>query len=88
MDPITVILLLLGLGAGGGIGFYVRNQQKSAEAAGVGFEARNYPESISLEQLQGVLAGLNADPRVNGIIIQRPLPVLTSTTPRLANDAR
>ena len=53
---------------------YVRNQQKSAEAAGVGFEARNYPESISLEQLQGVLAGLNADPRVNGIIIQRPLP--------------
>lgn len=53
---------------------YVRNQQKSAEAAGVAFEARNYPASISLEQLTGVLAGLNADPRVNGIIIQRPLP--------------
>lgn len=53
---------------------YVRNQQRSAEAAGVAFEARNYPETISLEQLTGVLAGLNADPRVNGIIIQRPLP--------------
>jgi len=53
---------------------YVRNQQKSAQAAGVAFEARNYPETISLEQLTGVLAGLNADPRVNGIIIQRPLP--------------
>ncbi|SOC15617.1 methylenetetrahydrofolate dehydrogenase (NADP+)/methenyltetrahydrofolate cyclohydrolase [Rhodobacter sp. JA431] len=53
---------------------YVRNQQKRAEAAGVGFEARNYPASISLEQLHGVLAGLNADPRINGIIIQRPLP--------------
>lgn len=53
---------------------YVRNQQKSAEAAGVAFEARNYAETISLEQLQGVIAGLNADPRVNGIIIQRPLP--------------
>ena len=53
---------------------YVRNQQKQAEAAGVGFESRNYPESISLEQLVGVLSGLNADPRVNGIIIQRPLP--------------
>ena len=51
---------------------YVRNQQKQAEAAGVAFEARNYPATISLEQLQGVLAGLNADPRVNGIIIQRP----------------
>jgi methylenetetrahydrofolate dehydrogenase (NADP+) / methenyltetrahydrofolate cyclohydrolase len=53
---------------------YVRNQQKQAEQAGVGFEARNYPATISLEQLTGVLAGLNADPRVNGIIIQRPLP--------------
>ncbi|MFC2966482.1 bifunctional 5,10-methylenetetrahydrofolate dehydrogenase/5,10-methenyltetrahydrofolate cyclohydrolase [Acidimangrovimonas pyrenivorans] len=53
---------------------YVRNQQRRAEAAGVGFEARNYPETISLEQLTGVLQGLNADPRVNGIIIQRPLP--------------
>lgn len=53
---------------------YVRNQQKQAQAAGVEFEARNYPSDISLEQLTGVLAGLNADPRVNGIIIQRPLP--------------
>lgn len=53
---------------------YVRNQQRQAEAAGVAFEARNYPSEISLEQLTGVLAGLNADPRVNGIIIQRPLP--------------
>lgn len=53
---------------------YVRNQQKSAESAGVQFEARSYPEDISMEQLVGVLAGLNADPRVNGIIIQRPLP--------------
>jgi methylenetetrahydrofolate dehydrogenase (NADP+)/methenyltetrahydrofolate cyclohydrolase len=53
---------------------YVRNQSRQAEAAGVAFEARNYPDTISLEQLTGVLAGLNADPRVNGIIIQRPLP--------------
>ncbi len=53
---------------------YVRNQQRSAEAAGVQFEARNYPDTISMEQLVGVLQGLNADPRVNGIIIQRPLP--------------
>lgn len=53
---------------------YVRNQQRSAAAAGVEFEARNYPDTISMEQLVGVLQGLNADPRVNGIIIQRPLP--------------
>ena len=53
---------------------YVRNQQKSAESAGVMFEARNYPSETSLEQLIGILQGLNGDPRVNGIIIQRPLP--------------
>ena len=53
---------------------YVRNQSRQAAAAGVEFEARNYPAEISLEQLVGVVQGLNADPRVNGIIIQRPLP--------------
>ncbi|MBO9465704.1 bifunctional 5,10-methylenetetrahydrofolate dehydrogenase/5,10-methenyltetrahydrofolate cyclohydrolase [Tropicibacter sp. R15_0] len=53
---------------------YVRNQQRSANSAGVEFEARNYPGETSLEQLTGILQGLNADPRVNGIIIQRPLP--------------
>ncbi|NRP12377.1 Bifunctional protein FolD protein [Aliiroseovarius sp. xm-m-379] len=53
---------------------YVRNQQRTAESAGVEFEARNYPAETSLEQLTGIIQGLNADPRVNGIIIQRPLP--------------
>lgn len=53
---------------------YVRNQQRQANSAGVEFEARNYPAETSLEQLTGILQGLNADPRVNGIIIQRPLP--------------
>ncbi|SMH34556.1 bifunctional 5,10-methylenetetrahydrofolate dehydrogenase/5,10-methenyltetrahydrofolate cyclohydrolase [Maritimibacter sp. HL-12] len=53
---------------------YVRNQKKHAEDAGVAFEARGYPAETSLEQLIGILQGLNHDPRVNGIIIQRPLP--------------
>ncbi len=53
---------------------YVRNQKQQAEKAGVAFESRSYPEETSLEQLTGILHGLNADPRVNGIIIQRPLP--------------
>lgn len=53
---------------------YVRNQRRSAESAGVEFDARTYPAETSLEQLIGIVQGLNADPRVNGIIIQRPLP--------------
>ncbi len=53
---------------------YVRNQSRAAERAGVEFEARGYPTETSLEQLSGILQGLNSDPRVHGIIIQRPLP--------------
>ena len=53
---------------------YVRNQEKAASRSGVEFEARSYPAETSLEQLTGILQGLNADPRVHGIIIQRPLP--------------
>ena len=53
---------------------YVRNQQRSAETSGVTFQARNYRAETSLEQLVGIIQGLNADPRVNGVIIQRPLP--------------
>lgn len=53
---------------------YVRNQKRTAEEVGVEFEARNYDHETSLEQLVGVLQGLNADPHVHGVIIQRPLP--------------
>lgn len=67
-------LVSLSVGDTAAAELYVRNQQKSAESAGVAFEARSYPADISMEQLLGVITGLNADPRVNGIIIQRPLP--------------
>ena len=67
-------LVSISVGDSAAAELYVRNQQRSAESAGVAFEARNYPAETSLEQLTGILQGLNADPRVNGIIIQRPLP--------------
>jgi methylenetetrahydrofolate dehydrogenase (NADP+) / methenyltetrahydrofolate cyclohydrolase len=67
-------LVSISVGDTAAANLYVRNQQKVAESAGVDFEARDYPETMSMEQLVGVLQGLNADPRVNGIIIQRPLP--------------
>lgn len=67
-------LVSITVGDGSASALYVRNQQRQAEAVGIGFEQRNYPVDISLEQLTGVLQGLNGDPRVHGIIIQRPLP--------------
>lgn len=67
-------LVSITVGDGAASALYVRNQQKQAESTGVEFEQRTYPAEISLEQLTGVLTGLNSDPRVHGIIIQRPLP--------------
>ncbi|MBK0400661.1 bifunctional 5,10-methylenetetrahydrofolate dehydrogenase/5,10-methenyltetrahydrofolate cyclohydrolase [Limibaculum sp. M0105] len=53
---------------------YVRNQSRAAASVGMDFEARDYPGDIGSEELTGIIQGLNTDPRVTGIIIQRPTP--------------
>jgi len=53
---------------------YVRNQRAKAEQAGIGFEERRYPAELTAEELEAAIHGMNADPRVTGIIIQRPVP--------------
>lgn len=53
---------------------YVRNQRRTAEKLGIGFDEREYPEETSVDELTGIIGGLNTDPRVTGIIIQRPVP--------------
>ena len=53
---------------------YVRNQRRKAAQAGIEFEERNYPENITQIEIETAIKAMNADPRVTGIIIQRPLP--------------
>ncbi|MBS9719477.1 bifunctional 5,10-methylenetetrahydrofolate dehydrogenase/5,10-methenyltetrahydrofolate cyclohydrolase [Tianweitania sp. BSSL-BM11] len=53
---------------------YVRNQRRKAQAAGIDFEERNFPATVSPAELEASIHGMNADPRVTGIIMQRPLP--------------
>jgi len=53
---------------------YVRNQKRAAEKVGIGFEERIFTCDIGIDELLGVIHGLNADPRVTGIIVQRPVP--------------
>ncbi|WP_312798069.1 bifunctional 5,10-methylenetetrahydrofolate dehydrogenase/5,10-methenyltetrahydrofolate cyclohydrolase [Tianweitania sp.] len=53
---------------------YVRNQRRKAQAAGIDFEERNFPATVSSAELEASIHGMNADPRVTGIIMQRPLP--------------
>ena len=53
---------------------YVRKKEKTAER--IGIESRLYllPEDVSEEDLFAQIDALNADPDVNGILIQAPLP--------------
>jgi methylenetetrahydrofolate dehydrogenase (NADP+)/methenyltetrahydrofolate cyclohydrolase len=53
---------------------YIRNQRRVAEQVGITFEERAYSDSVTQEELLAAIRALNADPRVTGIIIQRPVP--------------
>lgn len=54
--------------------FYVRNQRRRCDQVGIEFEERHYPADISAEEMHAAIWALNVDPRVTGIIIQRPVP--------------
>jgi methylenetetrahydrofolate dehydrogenase (NADP+)/methenyltetrahydrofolate cyclohydrolase len=53
---------------------YVRNKGRSATAAGIQSLQENLPASTSEADLLSVIARLNADERVDGILVQLPLP--------------
>ena len=67
-------LISVTVGDGSAVELYVRNQRRKAAEAGVEFEERNFPATITHEELESSIHALNADPRVTGIIIQRPAP--------------
>lgn len=54
---------------------YIRNQAKLANKLGIDFENRQYPHDITQAEMLAVIHSLNVDPRVTGIIIQRPVPL-------------
>jgi len=53
---------------------YVRMKQKNCEKVGIKSFGHILPADISQADLEAVVAGLNADPAVNGILVQLPLP--------------
>jgi len=53
---------------------YVRNQKRVAEKLNIGFEERIFDEDIDVDELLGVIRGLNIDRKITGIIVQRPVP--------------
>lgn len=53
---------------------YVRTKAKQTEAAGMASFEHKLPAETSLSDLLSVIARLNADPAVHGILVQLPLP--------------
>ena len=53
---------------------YIRNKHRAAEAAGMLSFDRHLPATASQEDVEAVVAELNADERVDGMIVQLPLP--------------
>jgi len=53
---------------------YVGSKQKMTVEAGMKSFDHRLPESVSEEELLSLIANLNADPAVNGILVQLPLP--------------
>lgn len=53
---------------------YVRKKQKTAERIGIESRLYLFPENVSRKELFAQIDALNADPAVNGILIQAPLP--------------
>jgi methylenetetrahydrofolate dehydrogenase (NADP+)/methenyltetrahydrofolate cyclohydrolase len=53
---------------------YVRSKHKSCSEVGIESFGHHLPEDASQEEVEGLVAELNADPAVHGILVQLPLP--------------
>jgi len=53
---------------------YVRNKEKQAAEAGIVSSGRRLPATTGQSELLDVVRALNADPAVDGILVQLPLP--------------
>lgn len=53
---------------------YVRNKLKTAEESGMSVSLTRLPGATPLAEVLGAVEGLNANPEVDGILVQSPLP--------------
>jgi len=67
-------LISMDVGDSAAVSLYIKNQQRAAEKVGIEFEHHHYPGNITQREMLAAIQALNVDPRVTGIILQRPLP--------------
>lgn len=53
---------------------YVRNKERACQALGIRSETHCLPDTVSQAEAEALIIRLNADPAVDGILVQLPLP--------------
>ena len=53
---------------------YVRNKERACSKVGIASFNRHFPTETTFDELQQVIHNLNSDERVDGILVQLPLP--------------
>lgn len=59
---------------------YVRNKEKGAREAGIRAETLRFPDTVTEAMLLAEIGRLNADPEVDAILVQLPLPAGIGTS--------
>ena len=77
-------LAVLRVGDDPASGVYVANKEKACARIGVASYGSHLPGSSSQADVLAAIAALNADPRVDGILLQLPLPSGLDEGPLLA----
>lgn len=67
-------LVSIKIGDNPAVELYVRNQKNKAEKTGIEFIERHFSEDISMAEICTAISAYNVDPRITGIILQRPVP--------------
>jgi len=67
-------LVSIDIGEIGAVRLFIKHQQKACAEVGIEYENRHYPADVTQREVLAAIHALNADPRVTGIILQRPVP--------------
>lgn len=72
--PFTPGLAVVLVGDNPASAVYVRNKERAALGSGIAARTIRFPADISEARLLAEIAVLNADPAIDGILVQMPLP--------------
>jgi methylenetetrahydrofolate dehydrogenase (NADP+)/methenyltetrahydrofolate cyclohydrolase len=68
-------MTIIQIGDDPGSNSYIRQKQIAADLTGIKVNHIHLPDSTTIEQLAGEINQANLNPTVNGIIVQRPVPI-------------